>query len=262
MTSKITINVETDDAALAGRIAAAFRGAGDGPDIAAVMGAPYGHSDGPDYPDGPDFEGYAERAGESHPQTTGHVETAAGAENAQHAETTAGGAHTAGIPDAAPGAADQANAPRDQHGVAFNVHYCGEAQDPFYSSGKRSGQWKKKRGVSDKDYDDWYAEELAELRGGATDEESHQPAAVNTAGAFGNGQAQQQSAPAAPQDTGEFMGWVSEKQAGGHITQDDIQQAYNQAGVQVTDLFPPNDPQTIAGRIRQLYDLLAPKAGA
>lgn len=142
------------------------------------------------------------------------------------------------------------------------MHYCGEAQDPFYSSGKRSGQWKKKRGVSDKDYDDWYAEELAELRGGATDEESHQPAAVNTAGAFGNGQAQQQSAPAAPQDTGEFMGWVSEKQAGGHITQDDIQQAYNQAGVQVTDLFPPNDPQTIAGRIRQLYDLLAPKAGA
>jgi len=153
-------------------------------------------------------------------------------------------------------------APRDQHGVAFNVHYCGEAQDPFYSSGKRSGQWKKKRGVSDKDYDDWYAEELAELRGGSTDEESHQPGPVNTAGAFGNGQAQQQNQAAAPQDTGEFMGWVSEKQAGGLITQDDIQQAYNQAGVQVTDLFPPNDPQTIAGRIRQLYDLLAPKAGA
>lgn len=225
MTSKITINVETDDAALAGRIAAAFRGAG----VAPEMG---GHSDG-----------YAERAGESHPQTTGH------------AETTAGGAHTAG-------AADQANAPRDQHGVAFNVHYCGEAQDPFYSSGKRSGQWKKKRGVSDKDYDGWYAEELAELRGGSTDEEGHQPGPVNTAGAFDNGQTQQQSAPAAPQDAGEFMGWVSEKQAGGHITQDDIQQAYNQAGVQVTDLFPPNDPQTIAGRIRQLYDLLAPKAGA
>lgn len=261
MTSKITINVETDDAELAARIAGAFRAVGAMPEL----GAAYGHSDGPDYPDGPEFEGYADRAGNTDPQTANHAETAAEAENAQRAETTAGGAHTAGTPDAAPGATDQGNAPRDQKGVAFNVHYCGEAQDPFYSSGKRSGQWKKKRGVSDKDYDDWYAEELDALQGHnqAADEDSHQPGPVNTAGAFGGGQTHQQNnAPAAPQDTGEFMGWVSEKQAGGLITQDDIQQAYNQAGVQVTDLFPPNDPQTIAGRIRQLYDLLAPKAGA
>lgn len=261
MTSKITINVETDDADLAARIAGAFRGVGAMPELAAA----YGHSDGP----GASTTAYDDQfAGEPHPQTAGHAETAAGAENAQHAGTTAGGAHTAGTPDAAPGAADQAanssEAPRDQHGVAFNVHYCGEAQDPFYSSGKRSGQWKKKRGVSDKDYDDWYAEELAELRGGnqAADEDSHQPGPVNTAGAFASGQTEQPNQAAAPQDTGEFMGWVSEKQAGGLITQDDIQHAYNQAGVQVTDLFPPNDPQTIAGRIRQLYDLLAPKAGA
>ena len=34
------------------------------------------------------------------------------------------------------------------------------------------------------------------------------------------------------------------------------------ARVQVTDLFPPNDAATVAGRVRQLYDLLAPKAGA
>lgn len=255
METKISIHIMTGDAELAARIAGAFRGTGAMPELAAA----YGHSDGP----GASTTACDDQfAGESHPQTANHAETAAEAENAQHAETTAGGAHTAGTPDAAPGAADQAanssEAPRDQHGVAFNVHYCGEAQDPFYSSGKRSGQWKKKRGVSDKDYDDWYAEELAELRG----EESHQPGPVNTAGAFGTGQTEQPNQAAAPQDTGEFMGWVSEKQAGGLITQDDIQQAYNQAGVQVTDLFPPNDPQTIAGHIRQLYDLLAPKAGA
>lgn len=240
METKISIHIETGDADLAERIGRALNG-----------NLTERYEGRPDCTPPCDDQGCpAHYAGESHPQT------------ANHAETAAGGAHTAGTPDAARGAADQAatssEAPRDQHGVAFNVHYCGEAQDPFYSSGKRSGQWKKKRGVSDKDYDDWYAEELAELRG----EESHQPGPVNTAGAFGNGQAQQQNQAAAPQDTGEFMGWVSEKQAGGLITQDDIQQAYNQAGVQVTDLFPPNDPQTIAGRIRQLYDLLAPKAGA
>lgn len=253
MTSKITINVETDDAALAGRIAAAFRG------------AEYGHTDGDvqavpstGRPAVGEHAEQADRQDWSGHNDNGYAENPTSpTEEHEHQDGASG--ETAG-PE--PDTAGNSSAPRDQHGVAFNVHYCGEAQDPFYSSGKRSGQWKKKRGVSDKDYDDWYAEELAELRGGATDEESHQPAAVNTAGAFGNGQAQQQSAPAAPQDTGEFMGWVSEKQAGGHITQDDIQQAYNQAGVQVTDLFPPNDPQTIAGRIRQLYDLLAPKAGA
>lgn len=259
METKISIHIETGDADLAERIGRAL----NGNLTERYEGAP---AIRPEYED---RRFTADALGESHPQTANHAETAAEAENAQHAEGGTAGAHTAGHQEAAPGAAGQgansSNAPRDQKGVAFNVHYCGEAQDPFYSSGKRSGQWKKKRGVSDKDYDDWYAEELDALQGHnqAADEDSHQPGPVNTAGAFGNGQAQQQNnAPAAPQDTGEFMGWVSEKQAGGLITQDDIQQAYNQAGVQVTDLFPPNDPQTIAGRIRQLYDLLAPKAGA
>lgn len=186
---------------------------------------------GPDHEDGPEFEGYAERAGEDEPDVE------------QVADTSTG-------------------APRDQHGVGFNNQYCSQAREPFYATGKRSGQWKKKKGVSDEEYDAWYAGELKAQDGpAATDEDSHQPEPVNTGAAFGNGQAAQQ-APAAPQDTGEFMGWVSEKQAGGLITQDDIQQAYNAAGVQVTDLFPPNDPQTIAGRIRQLYDHLAQKAGA
>lgn len=238
METKISIHIETGDADLAERIGRAL----NGNLTERYEGAP---AIRPEYED------------------RRFTADASGApDSGQTGQTATGAADQADAPDVAGAGASSNDAPRDQHGVAFNVHYCGEAQDPFYSSGKRSGQWKKKRGVSDKDYDDWYAEKLAGLRGGATDEESHQPGPVNTAGAFGNGQAQQQSAPAAPQDTGEFMGWVSEKQAGGHITQDDIQQAYNQAGVQVTDLFPPNDPQTIAGRIRQLYDLLAPKAGA
>jgi len=252
METKISIHIETGDADLAERIGRALNGN--------LTERYEGAASVTRLPGTVEPREVHATVGESHPQTANHAETAAGDDQTRTAETaTDQGSSTNSTGS---GAAAGGDAPRDQHGVAFNVHYCGEAQDPFYSSGKRSGQWKKKRGVSDKDYDDWYAEELAELRGGSTDEESHQPGPVNTAGAFGNGQAQQQNQAAAPQDTGEFMGWVSEKQAGGLITQDDIQQAYNQAGVQVTDLFPPNDPQTIAGRIRQLYDLLAPKAGA
>jgi hypothetical protein len=271
MTTKISIHVETDDRDLAERIGRAL----NGNLTETVEGAPRPfvgeHSDAPDCTPPCDDQGCpAHYAGESHPQTANPAETAAGAENAQHAETTAGGAHTAGTPDAAHGAADQgtprSDARRDQKGVAFNEHYCGEAQDPFYSSGKRSGQWKKKRGVSDADYDDWYAEELAELQGGQADtprgEDDHRPSQVNSAAAFGNGgQEQQPQGGPAPQDTGSFMGWVSEKQAAGLLTQADIQEAYKQTGLQVPDLFPPNDPQTVANNIGKLYGLLAPKAG-
>ena len=260
MTTKISIHVETDDRDLAERIGRALNG-----------NLTERYEGAPDCtPPGDDQGCPAHYAGESHPQTANHAETAAEAENAQHAETTAGAAHTADTPAGAHGAAHQAanssNVRRDQHGVAFNEHYCGEAQDPFYSSGKRSGQWKKKRGVSDQDYDDWYAEELAELRGAGPDGEGeHHPDPVNTAGAFGSGgqaQGQQQQTASGPKDTGEFMGWVSEKQAAGLLTQQDIQDAYNQTGLQVPDLFPPNDPQTVAGNVQRLYDLLAPKAGA
>lgn len=259
MTTKISIHVETDDRDLAERIGRAL----NGNLTETVEGAPRPfvgeHNGGPDCTPPCDDQGCpAHYAGESHPQTAGH------------AETTAGAAHTADTPAGAHGAADQgansSNARRDQHGVAFNEHYCGEAQDPFYSSGKRSGQWKKKRGVSDNDYDDWYAEELAAVRGGQSGaDDEHHPAAVNTAGAFGGGgqqQHQQQQTASGPKDTGEFMGWVSEKQAAGLLTQQDIQDAYNQTGLQVPDLFPPNDPQTVAGNVQRLYDLLAPKAGA
>lgn len=236
MTSKISIHIETDDMALAARVAGVFRSVGAAPELA----APYGQTEG----------------------------AAVSSEEPRPTESPGKHLQTVGKAEWAPEVADT-NAPRDQHGVAFSVHYCAQAEDPFYSSGKRSGQWKKKRGVSDNDYDDWYAEELAEVRhaGGTEehltrDEDSHAPTPVNTAGAFGGQATQQAPATPAPETTGEFMGWVSEKQAGGRLTQADIQAAYDHARVQVTDLFPPNDAATVAGRVRQLYDLLAPKAGA
>lgn len=172
--------------------------------------------------------------------------------------------------DAAPAdsqdAAASTDGPADHNGVPFSPTYCGEAQDPFYSTGKRAGQWKKKRGVSDEEYDAWYARELELVRGGAasqddTDEGGGQGAPINTGAAFGS-QQQQPAAAAPPSTTGEFMGWVAEKQAAGLLTQQAIHDAYATAQITVQDLFPPNDEQTVAGRVAALYGILSAQAGA
>lgn len=179
---------------------------------------------------------------------------------------TAADADEAETSTTSPAAASTSQAQTDTKGVPFNAEFCGQAAQPFYGSGKRSGQWKKRKGVEDAAYDEWYAGELAKLQASPANrtqaevgEDDHQPAPVNSAAAFGSAQ----QAPAnAPQNTGEFMGWVSEKQAAGLLTQDRIQAAYAQAGVQVTDLFPPTDAATVAQRISQLYGILSATAGA
>lgn len=139
-----------------------------------------------------------------------------------------------------------ADAPRDTKGVPFNADYCAQAQDPYYGKGKRMGQWKKKRGVDDADYDAWYADELAALAPADGIDDT-----VNTATAFG--------APApqdAPQDVGSFMGWVSEKQAAGVLTQDQINAAWGEAGVNMADLFN-STPEETAASIAKVYGILA-----
>lgn len=146
----------------------------------------------------------------------------------------------------------------DPHGVVFNAEFCGKAKQPFYASGARKGQWKKRQGVAEEAYDAWYASQpKADAGQGATTSEEH----VNTAGAFG-GNANSAPDVQTPTDCGAFMGWVSGKQAAGLLTQEDIGNAYTTAGVQVTDLFPPNDPATVEGHVRALHALLVGKAGA
>lgn len=137
----------------------------------------------------------------------------------------------------------------DEFGVEFDEEYCGKAKNPFYDSGARKGQWKKRKGVSDTRYNDWHAH----MREDGTE--------TDTAAAFG---AKSESEPAEPIPTtcGEFMGWASAKQAAGLLTQDDIGRAYQQAGWVVTDLFPPADDDTVAARVGILYNILASQAGA
>ena len=141
----------------------------------------------------------------------------------------------------------------DHKGVAFNADFCANASDPFYGSGKNSGQWKKKRGVDDVTYNNWYASQLGS--DSAPVEE-----VVDTAAAFGGGTTHQ--APDAPKDAGALLTWVSEQQTAGHLTVVDIQAAYTECGLAINDLFPPTDPAAVAQHVTNLYNSLSAKVGA
>lgn len=152
-------------------------------------------------------------------------------------------------PESDPGALVE----RDLHGVAKNPEFVGDAAEPFYSSGPRSGQWKKKRGVSDEDYDNWYQSQRTDVPEPAPQDDE----TLDTSAAFGAPAASPEPvAPVAPRTTGEFMGWVAEQQAAQRITQAQIQAAYEQTGLSITDLFPPNDADVIADRLGRLFTAL------
>lgn len=51
----------------------------------------------------------------------------------------------------------------DEKGVQFIPAICGQATDPFYSTGANKGQWKKRKGVDPAEYDRVYGEALAAL---------------------------------------------------------------------------------------------------
>ncbi len=53
------------------------------------------------------------------------------------------------------------NANIDEKGVIFIPAICGNSKDPFYVSGPLKGQWKKKRGVTQEEYDKVYANALS-----------------------------------------------------------------------------------------------------
>ena len=145
----------------------------------------------------------------------------------------------------------------DTKGIAFDCQFCGDATEPFYSSGKRKGQWKKRRGLSEAQYDAWYSKQTP---ASTADRAGTQGGQINTGAAFGAGQ--KPAGPPVPKDCGSFMGWVAAKQADGMITQEDVGEAYTKTGVTVTDLFPPNSEEVVAQHVAALYGELVTKAGA
>lgn len=183
----------------------------------------------------------------------------------------------------------------DANGVPFDDAMCARAKEPFYTSGPQKGQWKKRKGVSEDDYNKWYAvrrsdphvtanapysaanaltedqasadlKALAAAPAQATVEVEIDPAAAfdppaPAAQAFAP---QATAAPAAPATTGELMKWISEHQVAKRVTQDDVNAAYREAGVGVMDLFPSatSTPEKIAANVAAVYHALLPKVAA
>ncbi len=145
----------------------------------------------------------------------------------------------------------------DLHGVPFDADYCANAADPFYKTGKTAGQWKKKKGVDQDEYDDWYA--AAKPAASASTSTVTEDTPIDTTAAFSG---QQQQAPAntgAPTDAGAFMVWVSEMTTAGHFTQADVTAAYGVVGIGAADIFQgENAVQNIAS----LHGVLSAKVPA
>lgn len=144
----------------------------------------------------------------------------------------------------------------DEKGVPFNPELCGKAAIPFYGSGKKKGQWKKRQGVDEDAYDEWYTEALL---GARIEEEPEEQATETTsdsnvaANAFGS---QQQAATDenVPQDAGQLMKWVSEQQAAGNITQQQVTDAYTALQLPFDAVMNPAYP--VADNCAAIYNHL------
>jgi hypothetical protein len=151
----------------------------------------------------------------------------------------------------------------DNNGVEFDANFCGEAAVPFYATGKTAGQWKRKRGLSETDYDTWYAARLAAL---PVVETASEPA--NTASAFAPADAppppppDEAAQPGALSTAGELMAWVAEMQVAGHLDQGAVDAAYATAGLSLPDMFPPNSPELIANNVGQVFAILSAQVSA
>lgn len=133
----------------------------------------------------------------------------------------------------------------DTNTVPFNADFCS-------GSLTADGTWRRRRGVSKQDFDAWYSgAKTLPLPQLMQEPGLHE---VDTQAAF----APPQPAPLTFKNPGEFMGWVAEQQAAGHITQADVQAAYTQLGVGLPDIFGDD----AATHINNLHGILSAKVPA
>lgn len=152
----------------------------------------------------------------------------------------------------------------DEKGVPFNAELCGKAAIPFYGSGKKKGQWKKRQGVDEDAYDEWYAEALL---GAKVEEEPEDTAQTETtsdgniaASMFAASDAQNAAAGEdVPQDAGQLMKWVSEQQAAGNITQQQVTDAYTALQLPFDAVMNPAYP--VADNCAAIYNHLKGQIG-
>lgn len=147
--------------------------------------------------------------------------------------------------------AEQAIATLDRHGVAFDERFCGKAAEPFYPTGPREGQWKKRKGVDAAAYDAWYASQRAPAAAAPTE--------FDASAAFGG---TTEPAPHnVPTDGAAFMVWTSEMLAAGRLKQTDINEAWQSLCLTPAAIFPPKGPDEIARNVGNLYSVLSAAAG-
>ena len=165
-----------------------------------------------------------------------------------------------GDKDVAPTSGDSSRV--DEKGVAYNPQMCANAAKPFYASGKTKGQWKKKggeNGPTEAEYDAWYAAALAAV---TTVTKTDAPQAdVDVSKVWNAAAAPANAGPKAPTNPGELFAWISEMQAGGRLTQFDVDAAYPANNLSGSQLWTA-DPATQALMVEALYDTLAIKANA
>ena len=140
----------------------------------------------------------------------------------------------------------------DEKGVPFNGEFCGKAAQPFYGSGKKKGQWKKRQGVDEAAYDAWYA-------GVAAAEPEQAPETTSNGSIAGSVFAASDAQNAAageniPQDAGQLMKWVSEQQAAGNIAQQQVTDAYTALQLPFDAIMNPSYP--VADNCAAIYSHL------
>lgn len=168
-------------------------------------------------------------------------------------EQKAAGAHAAG---------DSENV--DEKGVPFNGEFCSKAASPFYGSGKKKGQWKKRQGVDEAAYDGWYAEALAAVAAAEPEQEQATETTSDgniAASMFAASDAQHAAAADenTPQDAGQLMKWVSEQQAAGNITQQQVTDAYTALQLPFDAVMNPAYP--VADNCAAIYNHLKGQIG-
>lgn len=147
----------------------------------------------------------------------------------------------------------------DHNGAAFNEQFCGKSAEPFYTSGARLGQWKKRRGVDDKDYDAWY--QSAKPSPAQTTGDTTGP--VDTAAAFVAPEPAAVVKPASniPQTCGDFLAWTAELIAAQRLNHQQIGEAYAINRLGPMDLFPPTPDNIVAERVALLHNTITSLIG-
>ena len=146
---------------------------------------------------------------------------------------------------------------RDPKGVPKNDQFCATAQDPYYKAGNpRADQWKRKTGVTQEAYDEWYAAELLLVPN--PNGPGPQTNTIDTQAALtGN-----PSSNEPPVELGGLMRWITEQAEAGRLKQTEIDLAWGLCSLRVEDMYPPVSDIQIKINVHRIYTHLSNLASA